>query len=257
MAFAQGAGAQIHYRVSGDATKPALVLLNSIGTDMSLWDACLPALEAAWHVARIDTRGHGRSEAPAGDYTLALLADDVRAVLRDAGIAKARIAGVSLGGMIAMQLALDHPAVVEGLALICTSATMDAGAWEDRIRIVRNEGLAAIADMAIGRFLSPDFRQSHPARTAQLRASLIAGSADGYAGAGAAIRDMALAERLPDIATPTLIVTGDKDISTPFDPHGQLLLERIPGAVHHQIASAHLPPIENSERLCALLNPRI
>lgn len=137
MPFAANSGARIYWKLEGSEDKPALVLLNSIGTDMSLWDAAMPALLAAFRTLRIDTRGHGASDAPDGDYTLSMLASDVAAAMDAAGIARAAVAGVSLGGMIAMELALGHPDRVSAVALICTSATMDAGVWRDRIAQVR------------------------------------------------------------------------------------------------------------------------
>lgn len=257
MTQVQTEDARIHYRLSGVEDGPALVLLNSIGTDMSLWDACLAPLEKDWRVLRIDTRGHGQSDASEGDYTLALLARDILAVMDDAGIVSAHVAGVSLGGMIAMQMALDHGDRVDGLSLICTSATMDASAWQQRMETVREGGLAAIADMAIARFLSPGFIDANPAKADAMKQALLASSATGYVGACAAIRDMNLAERLSRIAVPTDVITGVLDVSTPYEPHGRFLVEHIPAARHHALESAHLPPVEAPEALLALLKPAV
>src|SRR5690606_30219882 len=123
MPFARHENARIYWKLEGVAPA-ALVLLNSIGTDMGLWDATMPHLLPHFRVLRIDTRGHGASDARAGDYSLAMLVGDVGAAMDAAGIDRAIIAGVSLGGMIAMELALTSPERVAALALICTSATM-------------------------------------------------------------------------------------------------------------------------------------
>lgn len=253
MPFAIRDGVRLYWRVDGEEDRPPLVLLNSIGTDLSLWDACLPHLLPAFRVLRLDTRGHGASDAPGGDYDLAMLAADVAAVMDAAGMTSAAVAGVSLGGMVAMHLALDRPARVSALALVCTSATMDAAAWEDRVAAVRAGGMAAIVDTAMARFLSPGFARSHPAVAAGLRRGLLTMAAAGYAGAGAAIRDMKLLDRLPGIAVPTLVVAGDRDISTPFDPHGATLANAIPGAVVRHLDAAHLAPIEAPAALAAEL----
>ncbi len=229
------------------------MLLNSIGTDMSLWDLALPHLMPAFSLLRIDTRGHGASDAPEGDYNLAMLADDVAAIMDDVGIAQAAVAGVSLGGMVAMQLALDHPARVSALALICTSAEMDRVGWAERIDIVRSQGTGAIAEMVIGRFLSAPFVATHPEIVDSLRGAVAAQSDAGYAGAGAAVRDMALADRIASIAAPTLVITGAVDISTPYVGHGEMLVTTIPGAQHIGVAGAHLPPIEEPASLAAAL----
>ncbi|RYD29376.1 MAG: alpha/beta fold hydrolase, partial [Lysobacteraceae bacterium] len=227
--------------------------LNSIGTDMALWDAALPHLLPRFRLLRVDTRGHGASDAPDGDYDLAMFADDVAAVMQAAGIATAAVAGVSLGGMIAMQLALDHPARVSELALVCTSAAMDFASWTARIETVRAQGTGAIAEMAVGRFLSAPFAAQHREIVDSLVRGILAQSDAGYAGAGAAIRDMALTDRIGAIAVPVLVVTGTLDISTPFEGHGDRLLAALPDARHVTLAAAHLPPIEAPAPLAAAL----
>lgn len=253
MPFAMRDGVRLYWRLEGDDAAPPLVLLNSIGTDMTLWDGCVPKLSRRFRVLRIDTRGHGASDAPAGDYDLPMLAADVIAVMEAAGVARAAVAGVSLGGMIAMQLALDHATRVDALALICTSATMDAGMWADRIATVRGAGTAAIADMAMGRFLSPSHARSQPDVAASLRRGLVAMADAGYAGAGAAIRDMALIDRLPALTRPVLVVAGERDTSTPFAGHGERIAAVIPGARVAHIDAAHLAPIETPGALASLL----
>jgi 3-oxoadipate enol-lactonase/4-carboxymuconolactone decarboxylase len=155
--------------------------------------------------------------------------------------------------MVAMAFALGHPARASALALICTSAAMDRSAWESRIATVRAEGTGAIAEMAVGRFLSPGFAQTHPAIAETLRAGIAAQSDDGYAGAGAAVRDMDLTGRLGAITMPTLVVTGGKDISTPLEGHGDRLFAGLPDARHVVLGSAHLPPIEAPTTLASAL----
>ena len=244
MPFVTTDDARIYWKVEGGAGAPPLVLLNSIGTDMDLWDAALPALRERFSVLRVDTRGHGASDAPEGDYSLEGLADDALAAMDAAGIASAAVAGVSLGGMIAMQMALSAPGRVTGLGLVCTSATMDSASWDARISKVRGEGMASIAELAMGRFLSAEYCIKHPAVAASVLRALLAMAPAGYAGCGAAIRDMALAERLGEIAVPTLVITGTRDSSTPLEGHGEHLLAGISGARHAPIEAAHLAPIE-------------
>ena len=253
MPYTTTSGGRIYWKLEGRDDAPPLVLLNSIGTDMDLWDMALPALRREHLVLRIDTRGHGASEVPQGDITLAELAADVAAVMDAAGIRRAAVAGVSLGGMIAMELALARPACVGQLVLVCTSATMDSAAWNDRVAKVRAEGMAAIADLAMGRFLSPEFISANPGIAATVRRQLLTMDAAGYTACAAAIRDMALQSRLAEIACPTLVVTGNRDTSTPFDGHGEHLLRGIAGAQHVALAAAHLAPLEAPEALAAAL----
>ncbi len=253
MPFAIRDDVRLYWKLDGARDLPVLILLNSIGTDMGLWDTSVPHLLPAFRLLRIDTRGHGASDTPDGDYSLAMLADDVVAVMDAAGVQTAAVAGVSLGGMIAMELALTHPARIIALALVCTSATMDAGAWHDRIEVVRTRGTPAIADMVMGRFLSPRFVATHGGAAESVRQGLIAMADAGYAGCGAAIRDMVLIDRLPAIGIPTLIVAGDRDTSTPFVGHGEHIAAAVPGARVVHLDAAHLAPIETPAALAAML----
>ena len=253
MPFVQSHGADIYWKVEGDAASAPLVLLNSIGTDMDLWDATLPPLRRRFSLLRIDTRGHGASDVPGGDYDLAVLAADVGAAMDAAGIEKAVVAGVSLGGMTAMQFALDSPERVTGLALVCTSATMDGNAWSARVTKVRAEGVAGIVDLAMSRFLSADFVERQPALAATVRRGLLAMEPAGYAGCAAAIRDMSLAERQGSIAAPTLVVSGDRDTSTPYQGHGEHIVAGIPDTRHIALNAAHLVPLEAPDALAAAI----
>ena len=244
MPFALSQGARIYWRLDGAADKPALVLLTSIGTDLSLYDPVVPLLTPDFRVLRIDTRGHGASDAPTGDYSLDMLADDVLAVMDAAGIAKATICGISLGGMIAMALSSKAPERVETLVLACTSPALDPTVWDQRLALIRAEGLGAIVEMVLGRFFSDTFRAQHPEVVETVRASMVAQNPDGYCGCGAAIRDMALLQRLPTITAPTLVITGAKDVASPFEGHAERIVAAVPGARHIQIDGAHLPSLE-------------
>ncbi|MDE1917140.1 MAG: alpha/beta fold hydrolase [Sphingomonadales bacterium] len=254
MPFTQVPGASLYWkrdgRDEGCNGVPVLVLLNSIGTDMDLWEPVLPHLRDRFALLRIDTRGHGASMAEPGDVSLAMLADDVLTIADHAGVASFALAGVSLGGMIGMELALRAPGRVIKLAPVCTSATMDSAAWNDRIARVRGEGMAAIVDLAMGRFLSD---RAEPAIYETLRRQLLTMDAQGYAGCGAAIRDMDLADRIAAITCPTLVITGTRDTSTPLEGHGEHLLARIPGAAHIALEAAHLAPLEAPEALAVAL----
>jgi len=244
MPFALSQGARIYWRADGAADKPVLVLLNSIGCDLSLYDLVVPMLTPDFRVLRIDTRGHGASDAPAGDYSLDLLADDVLAVMDAAGAAKASICGTSLGAMIAMALAPKAPERVEALVLACTSPAMDPSTWDQRLALIRAEGLSAIVDAVMGRFFSDAFRVQHPEVVETVRTGMLAQNPDGYCGCGAAIRDMALLEALPAISAPTLVLIGAKDMATPFEGHAERIVSAIPGARHAVVEGAHLPSLE-------------
>ena len=253
MAFANSDGARIYWRLEGGADKPILVLLNSIGTDLGLYDPAVPYLLPAFRLLRIDTRGHGGSDAPAGDYTLDLLAGDVLAAMDAAGVAKACVCGISLGGMIAMTLALKAPERVEGLVLACTSAAMEPAGWDQRIAMIRAGSMVAITETVLGRFFSEDFRVTHPDAVETVRTGLLSICVDGYAGCGAAIRDMDLLSRLPGIEVPTLVIAGTKDIATPLEGHGDRIAAAIPGARAALVEAAHLPCIEAPSAFAGLI----
>jgi len=253
MPFATNDGVRLYWKSEGLSSNPALVLLNSIGTEMGMWDRAIPYLVETFHVIRMDTRGHGASDAPDADYSLELLAKDVLAVMDAAGLDRAIIAGVSLGGMIAMELALLAPERVAGLGLICTTATEYTEMWTNRVATVRAEGMQAIVDAVMPRFLSAEFIATQPAQARTIRDAFLGTPPLGYAGAGAAIRDMAVMERLGGIRAPTLVVIGSRDVSTPLAGNGEHLIARIPGARTTTIDAPHIAPVEAPEALAQAL----
>jgi 3-oxoadipate enol-lactonase/4-carboxymuconolactone decarboxylase len=253
MPFTVNDGARLYWRQDGSAEKPALLLLNSIGTGMELWDSVVPRLLPAFCVIRMDTRGHGASDAPEDDYTLATLAGDAAAVLDAAGVTRASVCGISLGGMVAMTLALRMPQRLSALIVACSSAATDPAAWEARAAAVRAGGTAAIADMAMGRFFSPTFREARPEVVETARAAVLAQSTAGYAGCCGAIREMRLLEALPGIRIPTLVIGGTHDISTPYESHGAAIAAAIPGALAVQLPTAHLPSLEDPQGMAAAI----
>ncbi len=244
MPFATNDGVRLYWRLDGAADKPVLALLNSIGTDLSAWDRALPYLVPHFRLLRMDNRGHGASDAPAGDYTLDNLAADTLAVMDAAGVATAAICGVSLGGMVGMTIALIAPERVTALIPACTSAAMDVAAWTARVELVRKEGMAGVADLSLGRFLTEGFRLARPEIADTLRNGLLSLDPAGYGGCCAAIRDMALIDRIGGIRVPTLVIGGTKDASTPFEGHGDRIVAGIPGARSAMVEGPHLPMIE-------------
>jgi 3-oxoadipate enol-lactonase/4-carboxymuconolactone decarboxylase len=219
---------------------------------MALWDSLAPLLLPYFQILRFDARGHGASDAPAGDYSFEMLAQDAIAVMHAANLPRAAIAGVSLGGMIAMETAIRFPEHVSALVLICTSASMDRTVWVERVASVRAGGVAAIADAAMARFLSPQFSAAHPDLAAGVRRTLL--NTQGYAGAAAAIRDGELHRRLGSIKAPTLIIGGNKDVSLPFAPHSEALVAAIDGSTSVRVDAAHLAPLEAPHALASAIH---
>ena len=237
MPFVVSQGCRIYYRLEGSGEKPLLVLAHALGTDHGLWDPQMPALLRYFQVLRVDLRGHGASDAPAGDYSIAQLGDDVLAAVDRERFC---FCGLSLGGMIGQWLAAAHPKRIEKLVLANTSPRVsDPGLFEERRKTVLREGTAAIESAAMQRFFS-----RHCAAADSIRTTLRNTDARGYAGGCAAIRDMDQRELLRSIAAPTLVIGGDGEVSLPWSGHGDLLVSQIPGARACKIPGAHLSNLE-------------
>lgn len=244
MPFTHRDGVRLYWRLNGPCAAPAMVLLHSIGTDMAIYDRVLPLLEPDFLLLRLDIRGHGASEASEGDYTLSQLGADLAAVMDDAGIRRAIVCGISLGGMIAMQFVQDAPDRVAGLALACTSAGMNPALWPERIATVRAHGMAGVADGWVSRHSSPEFVAAEPAVAETMTRALEGMSPDGYLGCAAAIRDMDVVPGLGRVAVPTVVIAGERDVATPFAGHGDRIAAAIPGATVALLPAAHLACIE-------------
>jgi 3-oxoadipate enol-lactonase len=230
----------VHHRADGTPGGPPLLMINSLGADLRMWEPQIPALRER-RIIRYDARGHGRSPVPDGRYALADLGRDALALLDRLGIARADICGLSLGGMTAMWLAANAPDRVGRLVLCCTSALFGPPEmWADRAATVRAQGTGAIADAAVARWVTSSFMAAQPAATRLLRDMIAATPAAGYAGACAAIEDMDLRSDLARIGAPTLVVAGADDPSTPPE-HGAAIAEGIAGARFEVLAdAAHL-----------------
>ena len=239
------------HRIEGPEDAPVVVLSNSLGTDMAMWDPQLPALAERFRVVRYDTRGHGASPVPAGECTIDGLARDLLGLLDHAGIGRASLAGVSLGGMTAMALAAAAPERVDRLVLCCTSSRLGPPElWRDRIATVLDGGTPAIADGQLGRWFTP---AADPDTVRRFDVMLRAQPAEGYAACCAAIRDMDLRERLPSIAAPALVIAAREDPATPPE-HADVIAAGIPGARQVMIErAAHLANVERPEEVTAAM----
>ena len=247
MGFAVRSGVRLYWRLEGASDLPVLVLLHPLGSDLNCWDRVLPFLTRQVRVLRMDFIGHGASDTQPGDHSLQSLAADVLAVMDAARVSRAAICGLSLGGMVAMAQALSAPERISALVCACTSARMDAKLWAERIATIRSQGLAAVADTAMQRYFSPHFAQAHPEVTGTVRTALLGMDAEGYAGCAAAIRDMDLVPRLGQIRVPTLVISGQYDVSTPLRGHGEQLLAGIAGAQGCELPAAHFAALEMPE----------
>lgn len=201
-----------------DASSAIATLLccNSLGTSLEMWDAQIPTWASERRVLRYDHRGHGASDAPPPPYDLERLGRDALAVLDAHGIERADVCGLSLGGLVALWLAVHHPERVDRLILACTAARIgDRDGWEQRAGTVLRDGTGAIAPHVIDRFFSPDFRGQRPDTVAAVDAVLRATSDAGYAGCCAALADGDLRDALHLVRSDTLVIAASQDVATP------------------------------------------
>ena len=239
MATVEHAGARLFYRIDGKADGPPLVLLNSLGSGTGLWDPVMPALGAKYRVLRTDKRGHGQSSGTPGDYSIPMLADDVLAVMDAAGFERAAVGGISIGGMISMQLALAAPERVERL-LISNSSAFPGDKLRTRMAEVRKNGLEPVADGVIRNWFSADTIAAGGPWMEAVRATFVGGEAQGYIGCCAAIIAMDLRASLPRITQPALVIAGLSDASLPPE-HSREIAANLPDARLVELPALHIP----------------
>jgi 3-oxoadipate enol-lactonase len=235
----------VHHQETGPGDAPGLVLVNSLGTDLRVWDALLPHLAGRFRCLRYDKRGHGLTDATPGPYAMAGLAGDLAALLDALDLRGAIVCGLSIGGMIAQTLASMRPDLVRGLVLMDTAHRIGTPEmWEERMAAVRSGGIGAIADGVLARWFSPAFHSERSAELAGWRNMLTRTPAEGYLGCCAAIRDADLTAAARGIGVPSLCIVGDLDGATPPDLVAELA-GLVPDARLVTVTGAgHLPCVE-------------
>ena len=251
MPFIQRDGARIYWRVDGRADAPPLLLVNSLGTDHAMWSPVLAGLTRQFKVIRFDKRGHGASDAPAGNYTMDMLGKDALAVADVAGATRFCCAGVSIGGMIGMWLAAHAPDRIERIVLANTSAQVAKQGFDERITQVMLGGMASISDTVLSRFFTARYAARRTEHYETVKQTLLSLDATGYAGCCAAIRDMDLVPLLPRIVAPVLVISGTHDPSTPPD-HGQRIAKALQNARYVELPTAHFSHSEQPARFVDL-----
>jgi 3-oxoadipate enol-lactonase / 4-carboxymuconolactone decarboxylase len=252
---------RVFYRLEGKQGLPLLVLSHSIGTDHGMWEPQMEGLLSRFRVLRYDTRGHGASDAPPGEYSVEQLGRDVLGLVEALRLPKFAFCGLSLGGTVGQWIAVHAPESLTGLVLANTSPRLGTTeGWNSRIAAVRQGGMAAIVEMAMQRFFSPEtIAQSSP-YFESIRSVLLGINADGYIGCCAALRDFDFNDNLPKIKTLTLVVVGERDVSTPWSGNGEILAQRISDARVVRLAAAHLSNLEAprsfTTAVCEFLQPQ-
>jgi 3-oxoadipate enol-lactonase len=237
-------GCIIHVEVEGPPNGPVLMLSNSLGTNLHMWDDQVAPWNRHFRLVRYDRRGHGQSSVPKGPYTMERLGRDVLAVIDALGVAKINWCGLSMGGMVGQWLGANAANRVDKLILSNTSSFFsDKSIWEGRLKTVRDKGLAAIVDTNMERWFTKEFRERNPQTMAKMREMFLATKVDGYLGCGAAIRDMDHRPLLAKISAPTLVIAGKHDPATTLEAN-EFIRQHIPGASIAVLDAAHIANIE-------------
>jgi 3-oxoadipate enol-lactonase len=251
MLFAQLNDIRLHYRTDGDPSAPCVVLSNSLGTDLHMWDAQADALAQHYHVVRYDSRGHGSSDAGAGPATLERLGQDVLELLDHLGIAQAHFCGISMGGMTGQWLGIVAPQRIGKLVLANTAARIGStDGWSARAGLVRRDGMDAVADGAAERWFSPQFIERQPAVVASMIDTLRRQDPAGYASCCDALAQADLRDTVGSIPNRTLVVAGQYDpVTTVAD--AEWLAQQIADASVLTLPASHLSNIEASHEFSA------
>jgi 3-oxoadipate enol-lactonase len=244
----------VRHVVDGAEDAPVVVLGNSLGSTVAMWDAVAARLRERFRVVRYDLRGHGGSPTPPGPYAIDDLGADLVGLLDGLGIARAHLVGTSIGGMAALWAAARVPERIDRLVVIGSSARLPpAAAWVDRARSVVAEGTSSVAELVTRRWVAPAWAEAHPDAMAGLRAMFAAADPAGYAGCCLAIAGMDLTDGLASISAPTLVAVGSDDPSTPSQ-HAREIAEGIRDARLVTIeGAAHVPAIDHADEVAALI----
>jgi len=240
-------GCRIHAEVEGPEQAPVLMLSNSLGTNLHMWDDQVAAFTRHFRLVRYDRRGHGQSDVPKGPYSMERLGRDVLAMLDALGIERINWCGLSMGGMVGQWLGAHAPRRIDKLVLSNTSCYFsDKSIWNGRIKLVREKGLAGIVDANMERWFSKAFRDRSPLAVARIREMFLATSVDGYIACGEAVRDMDHRPLLAQIGAPTLVIAGRHDPATTVEA-GEFIAQHMPDARLAVLDAAHIANVEQPQ----------
>lgn len=239
---------EVHYELTGPSDSPVLMLAGPLGSSVDIWQPLMDRLTERFQVLRYDHRGHGRSPAPGGPYTIAEIAGDAIALLDRLDIEQAAVCGLSMGGMVGICLAAYSPERVSSLVLCSTSAHYeDYGPWIDREAAVRFGGTSSLAAEVVAGWFTPDWAAAHPKVVQQTIQMISKTSDEGYSACCSAISGWDGRKLLGRITTPTLVIGGSQDAGTPVNPHAKTLAAAIYRARLEVLDGAHLAIIEQAE----------
>jgi 3-oxoadipate enol-lactonase len=251
MRSAERGPVRIHWEQTGSGSGPCILFLNSIGSSLRMWDKVVPHFEGHYRVLRMDTRGHGASDVPACPYTLEQLGRDALSVLDRAGVVRAHVCGLSLGGQVAMWMALHAPERVSRIILANTAARIGTTAlWDERIATVRNLGMNGLAEAALDRWFTPAYRDGHAEEMETVRQMISSTSPDGYIACCRVLRESDLSSAIPAIEAPALVIAGTHDPATPPEA-GKSIHAALRNSGYVELGASHLSAWERPEEFAA------
>lgn len=243
-------GASLYVRIDGPDDAPALLLSNSMGTPLSMWEAQMSAFAEQYCVIRYDIRGHGRSTATEPPYDLALLSRDALAVLDALGVEQAHFCGVSIGGMVGETLAIEHADRVDRVVVANTGLFIPPDAMGSRVQAARELGLSGLVDTIVPRWFTQGFIDSNPDVVVSLKKDFVANSFDGYLGCCYALGTLDNRATITSVSVPMLVIGGEHDpAATP--EQSRELAEQVPGAELVVLDCAHLSNVELPDEFTA------
>lgn len=238
---------------------PVVMLSHALGCNLRMWDGVAEILRARYTVLRYDQRGHGLSEAPPGPYTMDLLAEDAAGLIKVQTEGLVHFVGLSMGGMVAQALAASQPQLLKSLVIANATNYYDEAAralWQARIATVRAQGVAVIADGAMQRWFTPEFRADQAgggaARVAALRGQFEKTDAAAYAASCEAVAAIDFRASNAAITCPALVIAGTHDEATPL-ALSQAIADSIAGAQLRTLEAAHLSAVEQPQAFASLL----
>ena len=246
---------KLRHRLDGPGDAPVLVLANSLGTTLELWDRNLDAWTSNLRVLGYDARGHGGSEVTPGPYSMEQLGRDVLALLAELGIERASFCGASIGGATGLWLAANAPERIERLVVACSSARFgEPTDWFERAELVRRDGVEAIADVVVGRWFTPEAPRE---LVDPHRAMLVSTPRDGYAATCEAVAAWDFRERLGEVQADTLVIAGADDLAAPVE-YSELIAERVPSSRLVVLErAAHLANVERADVFSELVEDHV
>lgn len=233
-------GLALNTAIDGDGDKPWIILSNSLGANLSMWDPQIDALTGSYRVLRYDTRGHGGSDAPEGPYDFDGLVGDVIGLMDAHEIDTAAFMGLSMGGMTGLGLALDHADRVS--RVVCADGRADApdpfrAMWDQRMAAVSENGLAGIVEGTLATWFTEEWRAANPDALSKVRNMVLGNDPKGYIACCKALQKLDYLRRLGEVSIPVLYVGGSQDKGAAPEVM-RAMAAATPGGVFHEVPDA-------------------